>query len=97
MTDILYEMKKFISECWENIFAEVCGTVVYIDHNASECLHWHTAGRGYLTLKDAGAIAIHELGMYHFRVGTHNSYVIIDVSIKKKKMKEFYLFMSLPV
>ncbi|XP_076161243.1 sec1 family domain-containing protein 2 isoform X2 [Ptiloglossa arizonensis] len=51
----------------DGLKSQVCGTVVYIDHNASECLHWHTAGRGYLTLKDAGAIAIHELGMYHFR------------------------------
>ncbi|XP_076627268.1 sec1 family domain-containing protein 2 [Colletes latitarsis] len=67
MTDILFETRKFISECWESIFAEVRGTVVYIDHCAAECLHWYTAGKGYLALKDAGAIAVHELGMYHFR------------------------------
>ncbi|XP_053988357.1 sec1 family domain-containing protein 2-like isoform X1 [Hylaeus volcanicus] len=67
MTDILYETRKFISDCWANIFAEVCGTVVYIDNCAAECLHWYTAGKGYLALKDAGAIAVHELGMYHFR------------------------------
>ncbi|XP_017757296.1 PREDICTED: sec1 family domain-containing protein 2-like isoform X2 [Eufriesea mexicana] len=67
MTDIILEIRKFIAECWTNIFAEVCNSVVYIDHCAIECLHWYTAGKGYVTLKDAGAIAVYEFGMYHFR------------------------------
>ncbi|KAF3427320.1 hypothetical protein E2986_00335 [Frieseomelitta varia] len=67
MTDIILEIKKLVSECWTNIFAEVCNAVVYIDHCAIECLHWHTAGKGYLALKDAGAVAVYEFGMYHFR------------------------------
>lgn len=67
MTDIISEIQKLVSECWTNIFAEVCNAVVYIDHCAIECLHWHTAGKGYLALKDAGAVAVYEFGMYHFR------------------------------
>ncbi|KAK1119372.1 hypothetical protein K0M31_013206 [Melipona bicolor] len=67
MTDIILEIQKLVSECWTNIFAEVCNAVVYIDHCAIECLHWHTAGKGYLALKDAGAVAVYEFGMYHFR------------------------------
>ncbi|KAG6798182.1 sec1 family domain-containing protein 2 isoform X1 [Apis mellifera caucasica] len=67
MTDIILEIKKFISESWTNIFMEVCNAVVYIDHCAIECLHWYTAGKSYLTLKDAGAAAVYEIGMYHFQ------------------------------
>ncbi|XP_016921753.2 sec1 family domain-containing protein 2 isoform X2 [Apis cerana] len=67
MTDIILEIKKFISESWTNIFMEVCNAIVYIDHCAIECLHWYTAGKSYLTLKDAGAVAVYEIGMYHFR------------------------------
>ncbi|KOX67720.1 Sec1 family domain-containing protein 2 [Melipona quadrifasciata] len=67
MTDVILEIQKLVSECWTNIFAEVCDAVVYIDHCAIECLHWHTAGKGYLALKDAGAVAVYEFGMYHFR------------------------------
>ncbi|XP_068969221.1 sec1 family domain-containing protein 2-like isoform X1 [Bombus flavifrons] len=67
MTDIILEIKKLISEYWKNIFAEVCDAVVYVDHCAIECLHWYTAGKGYLALKDAGAVAVYEFGMYHFR------------------------------
>lgn len=71
MTDIILEIKKFISESWTNIFMEVCNAVVYIDHCAIECLHWYTAGKSYLTLKDAGAAAVYEIGMYHFRVSIY--------------------------
>ncbi|XP_076233263.1 sec1 family domain-containing protein 2 isoform X5 [Calliopsis andreniformis] len=70
MTDIVTETKNFISDCWERVFSEVCDTVVYIDQFASECLHWHTGGKGYLALRNAGAIAVHELGMYRFRYYT---------------------------
>lgn len=68
MTDIIFEIKNFISECWANIFAEVYDTAVYMDHSAIECLHWYTAGKGYLTLKNAGAVAVYEFGMYQFQV-----------------------------
>ncbi|XP_076674897.1 sec1 family domain-containing protein 2 isoform X2 [Andrena cerasifolii] len=67
MSDIVFEMRRFISECWANVLCQVGGTVVYIDHYAAECLHWYTNGKGFLVLKDAGAIAVHELDMYHFR------------------------------
>ncbi|CAK9821674.1 Sec1 family domain-containing protein 2 [Anthophora retusa] len=67
MTDIIVEINKFISECWTSIFTEVYDAVVYIDHCAIECLHWYTASKGYLTLKNAGAVAVYEFGMYHFR------------------------------
>ncbi|XP_015435849.1 PREDICTED: sec1 family domain-containing protein 2-like isoform X2 [Dufourea novaeangliae] len=66
MTNLILEMKKFNSECWANIFTEVHGAVVYIDQYATECLHWYTAGKGYTALRNVGAIAVHELGMYHF-------------------------------
>lgn len=72
MSDIVFEMRRFISECWANVLSQVGGTVVYIDHYAAECLHWYTNGKGFLVLKDAGAIAVHELDMYHFRVGKRN-------------------------
>lgn len=71
MTEIILEIKKLISEYWKNIFAEVCDAVVYVDHCAIECLHWYTGGKGYLALKDAGAVAVYEFGMYHFRVGIY--------------------------
>ncbi|XP_076654308.1 sec1 family domain-containing protein 2 [Halictus rubicundus] len=67
MTNIIFEMNKYNSECWETIFAEVRDAVVYIDRYATECLHWFAAGKGYMALKNAGAIAVHQLGMYHFR------------------------------
>nr|XP_033321939.1 sec1 family domain-containing protein 2-like isoform X1 [Megalopta genalis] len=67
MTNIIFEMKKYNSKCWEAIFTEVRDAVVYIDQYATECLHWYAGGKGYMALKNAGAIAVHELGMYHFR------------------------------
>lgn len=67
MTDITLKINKYISDCWANIFAEVCNAAVYIDYCAIECLHWYTAGKGYLALKDAGALAVYEFGMHHFR------------------------------
>ncbi|KOC65885.1 Sec1 family domain-containing protein 2 [Habropoda laboriosa] len=80
MTDIIVEIKKFISECWTSIFTNVCDAVVYIDHCAIECLHWYTAGEGYLALKNAGAVAVYEFGMYHFQYvqvkGTKKAVVI---------------------
>lgn len=69
MADIVSKIKKYISECWTNILIDARDAVVYIDHRAIECLHWYTAGKGYLTLKDAGAVAVYEFGMYHFQVG----------------------------
>lgn len=79
MTRIIVETKRFVSECWANVFSEVRGTVVYLDRSAAECLHWCTGGKGYLALKDAGAVAVHELGMYHFRVRKRESRRVIKV------------------
>nr|XP_012152239.1 PREDICTED: sec1 family domain-containing protein 2-like isoform X2 [Megachile rotundata] len=83
MTDIILETKNFISECWANIFAQVYDTVVYIDHAAIECLHWYTSGKGYLALKDAGAVAVYEFGMYQFqyvKVNNTKKAVIVSTS-----------------
>ncbi|XP_029050219.1 sec1 family domain-containing protein 2-like [Osmia bicornis bicornis] len=83
MTDITFEVENFISECWANIFAEVYDTVVYMDHSAIECLHWYTAGKGYLTLKNAGAVAVYEFGMYQFqyvKVNSTKKAVIVSTS-----------------
>lgn len=87
MTDIILEIKKFISESWTNIFMEVCNAVVYIDHCAIECLHWYTAGKSYLTLKDAGAVAVYEIGMYHFRVSIYFMYILFTYFIYMYKFK----------
>lgn len=90
MTDIILEIKKFISESWTNIFMEVCNAIVYIDHCAIECLHWYTAGKSYLTLKDAGAVAVYEIGMYHFRVSIYIYIYILFIS--NYKFKNIYKY-----
>lgn len=63
-----YEINDFIHACWNDVFEKAKGAAVYIDHAASECLHWYKGDRAYLALKDAGAESVHELAMYNFQV-----------------------------
>ena len=63
-----YNIYDFVSACWDDVFEKAQGAAVYIDHAASECLHWYKGDKAYLALKDAGAVSIHELAMYNFQV-----------------------------
>ncbi|KAL7288577.1 hypothetical protein TKK_0017316 [Trichogramma kaykai] len=60
------EIKEFAQACWKEVLDLADGAAVYIDHPATECLHWHTGDKAYLTLKDAGAVSVHELALYNF-------------------------------
>ncbi|XP_058791912.1 sec1 family domain-containing protein 2-like [Phymastichus coffea] len=60
------EMKEFADFCWKEVLSMINDAAVYIDHAAAECLHWHTGDKAYLTLKDAGALSVHELSLYNF-------------------------------
>ncbi|XP_014213803.1 sec1 family domain-containing protein 2-like [Copidosoma floridanum] len=60
------DIQDFAGVCWKEVLSLVNNAAVYIDHAASECLHWYTGDRAYLTLKDAGACSIHELSLYNF-------------------------------
>ena len=64
-------LQNFAHACWKDVFSEVRGAAVYIDHAAAECLHWYTGDRAYLTLKNEGAILVHELSMFNFKVITN--------------------------
>lgn len=61
-------LERFLVDTWHDIANLVRESAVYIDHAATECLHWHTGGRMYSFLKDAGAVSVYELTMYNFRV-----------------------------
>ncbi|XP_043681338.1 sec1 family domain-containing protein 2-like isoform X1 [Vespula pensylvanica] len=61
------EVEKFTHKCWKSIFMEIHEAVVFIDSAATECLHWHTGDQGYLVLKTAGALSVHELATYNLR------------------------------
>lgn len=63
-------LEQFLTDTWHDIVGLVHESAVYIDHAATECLHWHTGGKAYSFLKDAGAISVFELAMYNFRVST---------------------------
>lgn len=63
-----YEVRDFVDACWNDVFDKVKGAAVYIDHAASECLHWYKGDKAYLSLKDAGGVSVHELAMYNFQV-----------------------------
>jgi hypothetical protein len=62
------EIQEFVDICWKVVLSMVNDTAVYIDHAATECLHWYTGDKAYITLKDAGAISVHELALYNFHV-----------------------------
>lgn len=76
-------IRDLIDSSWRTVLAEVENAAVYIDHAAAESLHWYAAGKGYLVLKDAGAVAVQELAMYNFRyaeVRTAKKAVVISTS-----------------
>lgn len=62
------DLEQFLLDTWHDIAGFVSESAVYIDHAATECLHWHTGGNIYSFFKDAGAVSIYELDMYNFRV-----------------------------
>jgi len=66
--EIVGNLEQFLADTWHDIANLVRESAVYIDHAATECLHWHTGGRIYSFLKDAGAVSVYELAMYNFRV-----------------------------
>lgn len=65
--EIVGDLEQFLADTWHDIANLVRESAVYIDHAATECLHWHTGGRIYSFLKDAGAVSVYELAMYNFR------------------------------
>ena len=64
------DLKNFNDKTWKEILSVVNNAAVYIDHAAAECLHWHSGDKAYLTLKNSGAISVHELALYNFKVIT---------------------------
>ncbi|XP_043276371.1 sec1 family domain-containing protein 2-like [Venturia canescens] len=93
MTDS-YEIYDFIHTCWTDVFEKVQGAAVYIDHAASECLHWYTGDKAYLSLKNAGAESVHELAMYNFQYvrvhGTTKAVIVVtsaDQSFYQRTLK----------
>lgn len=66
--EIVGDLEQFLADTWHDIANLVRESAVYIDHAATECLHWHTGGKTYSFLKDAGAVSVYELAMYNFRV-----------------------------
>ncbi|RLU18374.1 hypothetical protein DMN91_008731 [Ooceraea biroi] len=60
-------LEQFLTDTWNDIVGLVHESAVYIDHAATECLHWYTSGKTYAFLKDAGAVSVYELAMYNFR------------------------------
>ncbi|XP_011167394.2 sec1 family domain-containing protein 2 isoform X1 [Solenopsis invicta] len=61
------DLEQFLVNTWYDIAGFVSESAVYIDHEATECLHWHTGGKVYSFFKDAGAVSVYELAMYNFR------------------------------
>lgn len=61
------DLEQFLADTWQDIANLVRESVVYVDHAATECLHWYTGGRIYSFFKDAGAASVYELAMYNFR------------------------------
>ncbi|XP_032674219.1 sec1 family domain-containing protein 2-like [Odontomachus brunneus] len=61
------DLEQFLTDTWLDIVHLVRESAVYIDHAATECLHWHTGGKTYSFFKDAGAVSVYELAMYNFR------------------------------
>ncbi|XP_067212909.1 sec1 family domain-containing protein 2-like isoform X2 [Linepithema humile] len=76
-------LEQFLTDIWHDIANLVYESTVYIDHAATECLHWHTGGKISSFFKDAGAISIYELAMYNFhyvKVKNCKKAVIISTS-----------------
>ncbi|XP_071560548.1 sec1 family domain-containing protein 2 [Temnothorax nylanderi] len=61
------DLEQFLADTWHDIAGFVSESAVYIDHAATECLHWYTGGKVYSFFKAAGAVSVHEQAMYNFR------------------------------
>ncbi|KAK0098398.1 hypothetical protein PV326_008830 [Microctonus aethiopoides] len=76
-----YDLIQFADACWQDVFYKVKDAAVYIDHAATECLHWYKGDKAYLSLINAGAHSVHELAMYNFQYvrvqGTAKAVIII--------------------
>ncbi|XP_015586357.1 sec1 family domain-containing protein 2 [Cephus cinctus] len=68
--DTVNQLQAFANTCWKDIFFQIRDAAVYIDHSAAECLHWYQGDKGFLLLKEAGAVSVHELAMYNFHYTT---------------------------
>ncbi|XP_070150555.1 sec1 family domain-containing protein 2 [Polyergus mexicanus] len=66
MENVSY-LERFLADIWHDVANLVRESAIYIDHAATECLHWHTGGRMHSFFKDAGAVSVYELAMYNFR------------------------------
>ncbi|XP_024874060.1 sec1 family domain-containing protein 2-like [Temnothorax curvispinosus] len=78
------DLEQFLADTWHDIAGFVNESAVYIDHAATECLHWYTGGKVYSFFKAAGAVSVHEQAMYNFRyikVQNCKKVVIISTSI----------------
>lgn len=64
----MYDLAEFANACWQDIFEKIHGAAVYIDHAATECLHWLQGDKAYLSLINAGAHSVHEMAMFNFQV-----------------------------
>lgn len=62
------DLNDFAHACWKDVFLEIRDAAVYIDHAAAECLHWYTGDKAHLSLKNAGAISVHELSLFNLQV-----------------------------
>lgn len=65
------DLEQFLTDTWFDTLHLVRESAVYIDHAATECLHWYTGGKTYSFLKNAGAVSVYELAMYNFRVSNN--------------------------
>ncbi|KYM99632.1 Sec1 family domain-containing protein 2, partial [Cyphomyrmex costatus] len=66
--EAINDVEQFLVDIWHDIAGFVSESAVYINHAATECLHWHTGGKIHSFFKDAGATSVLELDMYNFRV-----------------------------
>ncbi|XP_011867005.1 PREDICTED: sec1 family domain-containing protein 2-like isoform X4 [Vollenhovia emeryi] len=83
MTQLRHQcgLEQFLADTWHDIAGFVNESAVYIDHAATECLHWYTSGNVYSFFKAAGAVSVHELSMYNFRyVKVQNCKKVVVIS-----------------
>ncbi|EGI65174.1 PREDICTED: sec1 family domain-containing protein 2-like isoform X1 [Acromyrmex echinatior] len=79
--EAINDVEQFLADIWHDIAGFVSESAVYIDHAATECLHWHTGGKIHSFFKDAGAMSVHELDMYNFRyVKVQNCKKVVIIS-----------------
>ncbi|XP_011704064.1 PREDICTED: sec1 family domain-containing protein 2-like isoform X2 [Wasmannia auropunctata] len=75
------DLEQFLADTWHDIAGFVSESAVYIDHAATECLHWYTGGKIHSFFKDTGVVSIYELAMYNFRyVKVQNCKKVVIIS-----------------